>query len=647
MSAMGFHGLSYWPLAALAVPVVVFYFLKLRRDRAEIPSLVLWRQVMEDRRVNSPFQRFKRNILLLLQLLLLACLCLAAMQPFFHGANGAGRHLPILIDHSASMGALDKPHGRTRLDEAKRLVRERIDNLGKTDDDRTDDQDICLIAFARDGRRLTGFTSNKRELHDALDAIEIEDVPSNPTTALQLTQALARTTGFERAELVTDGNLPEQVDAELAFKLDYRRVATAGAPPNLGITSCNAQRRADGHWEVFIGIESAAEAPASATLELVSGGHVLEQRPLQPQANGVERVSFLVPGDEAIELEARLHSDGFDALAADDRAYLVLPAIRPMRVWIAPALRAWRHAASALGGLDLHPAAGAADAGAPTTGDAKPVSYDLTITDQVSEAALPAAVRVTVGLVPPALREMITVSGEGGSSLVDYRRSDALLAHVVLDDLLVNERVSFAPGCGEKELEALGFEVLVHGDRGPLMIARSRGGALDCHLLFHSDRSTLPYRVGFPVLVANLVSAAMGATGQAESTCVSTGVLPPISIGAGQSVMVDIPGGGHIAAVADGDGVVAGVRAARAGIYHMASPGRAIDVGVGLLNATETRLGSVESVRFREVAVQASAGAIPGERALWPKLALAAILVCLAEWWYFHRRPSFSSGSPP
>ena len=74
----------------LLIPLLVlFYFLKLKRPRLEIPSLILWRQVLSDNRVNSPFQRFKRNILLLLQLLLLLLLILAAMQPFLRGGPGS------------------------------------------------------------------------------------------------------------------------------------------------------------------------------------------------------------------------------------------------------------------------------------------------------------------------------------------------------------------------------------------------------------------------------------------------------------------------------------------------------------------------------------------------------------------------------
>src|ERR1044071_10493992 len=144
-----FTALSSAWLLLLTIPVVVFYFLKLRRPRQVIPSLVLWRQVLADQRVNSPFQRFKRNILLLLQLLLLALLVLAAMQPVLRRLSSGASRLPVLIDNSASMAALDQPNGQTRLDAAKAKVRELIDHLPP-------DQELSLIAFAKSARRLTG-----------------------------------------------------------------------------------------------------------------------------------------------------------------------------------------------------------------------------------------------------------------------------------------------------------------------------------------------------------------------------------------------------------------------------------------------------------------------------------------------------------
>src|SRR5918998_3125808 len=129
MNWIGFSWLSGLWLLAIAAPIVVFYFLKLRRPRAEVPSLALWRQVMNDQRVNSPFQKFKRNLLLLLQLLLLLALTLGAAQPFIRGDAANANYVPVLIDHSASMGALDKAGGKTRLDLAKEEIRALVDDL--------------------------------------------------------------------------------------------------------------------------------------------------------------------------------------------------------------------------------------------------------------------------------------------------------------------------------------------------------------------------------------------------------------------------------------------------------------------------------------------------------------------------------------
>ena len=87
--------LAVWA-AAIAIPaLLILYFLKLRR------------RDIEDFQANAPFQRLRKNILLLLQLLALAAILFAIAQPQIRGNTAAGGKHVILVDRSASMSALD------------------------------------------------------------------------------------------------------------------------------------------------------------------------------------------------------------------------------------------------------------------------------------------------------------------------------------------------------------------------------------------------------------------------------------------------------------------------------------------------------------------------------------------------------------
>ena len=116
-------------LAAATVPLLLLlYFLKLRRSTQVVSSTMLWLTSTEDLRANAPFQRLRRNILLLLQLIALLMLVLAVMQPRIEGAGGGGGRTILLIDRSASMQTRDVD-GDTRFDAAIEAAASEIDRL--------------------------------------------------------------------------------------------------------------------------------------------------------------------------------------------------------------------------------------------------------------------------------------------------------------------------------------------------------------------------------------------------------------------------------------------------------------------------------------------------------------------------------------
>src|SRR5690606_30657460 len=81
-------------VAAIAIPaLVILYFLKLRRTPREVSTTLLWKQTIQDIQANAPFQKLRKNILLFLQLIILALILLALAQPRSTSTSIAGQRI--------------------------------------------------------------------------------------------------------------------------------------------------------------------------------------------------------------------------------------------------------------------------------------------------------------------------------------------------------------------------------------------------------------------------------------------------------------------------------------------------------------------------------------------------------------------------
>jgi Ca-activated chloride channel homolog len=642
MNWPGFALSSAW-LFLLLGPLIIFYFLKLRRPRREIPSLALWQQVINDQRVNSPFQKFKRNLLLLLQVLLLCALALAAMQPFWPAGTDTARSIPVLIDCSASMAALDAPGGKSRLEAAKEDVARLIDNL-------LPDQRLCLIAFDSTARRLTDFTGNQRVLHEALKQLQIRPVPSRLEDGLRMAQALARTADVQNVVFFSDGNVPETIEFQLPFRLNYQKVPAAG--PNIGITDFNARRTQTG-WEVFARIEGsgASAKPAGASgdnegqpatsdepqdddrglveVELLLNGESIKRDSVGVIAGQASRVAFPVTADAAASLELRIRPDQFDSLASDNTAFLELPAPRNLQVYCSEDLASYRHALAGMTGIDLFPQTGVPD----------PELVDLKFTDQTLETGSRGRVTVHVGVIPSDLQPLVEIETEL-VAVVDWNRTHPLLRHVQLLDVQIADDPVSRAGIGERDYELAGYEILAQGGRGPLVLEKPSETGVDFFLLFHTDRSSLPYRVGFPILVANAMQVALDRSALSESRSWPTGNLPPQRLTAGTEYTIEAPDGTREQIQAGAAGLVSGATASVPGRYVIRSGGEpVVTLGVSLLAPAESSLATIDKLLFPETSVSTAAEALPTNRPLWGWFAVAGLALLLGEWWCFQRRP--------
>ena len=164
---------AFFAFLGLIPVVVILYLLKLRRTEVIIPSTMLWQKSLQDLTANAPFQRLRKNLLLLLQILALLALVFALARPFVRAEGSRGRSLCLVIDRSASMQTVEADG--TRLDLAKQQAFGMIDSLESGDR-------MMVVSFAQSADVLCELTDDQYRLRQAVRGIRrfLRDGPSVP-----------------------------------------------------------------------------------------------------------------------------------------------------------------------------------------------------------------------------------------------------------------------------------------------------------------------------------------------------------------------------------------------------------------------------------------------------------------------------------
>ncbi|HRR86530.1 MAG TPA: VWA domain-containing protein, partial [Phycisphaerae bacterium] len=334
--------------AALALPpLVLLYFLKLKRRQIPIASTLLWKRAVHDLQVNSPFQRLRNNLLLILQLLILIAAIAAISEPVRPGKRGIDKAMVLLIDQSASMGAKEAD-GRTRLQIAKEEAHKIVNELGSS-------QRAMIIAFCDRARVMSAFTNDKPQLRAAIDAIEQTDGPSLLREAMELAEAHStpigevREVGSSQYILLTDGRLPDSESVRV--ERGTMEIARIGeATENVGIVSLDVRRNYDRPEQIsaLINVRNFGTRPAKRDISLLVDGQIKNVQDLpelapygrpdaihaakytkDPADNSQATAAFEMMLDTAATIEVRL--SGEDALAIDDRAFAVVTPPRSIK----------------------------------------------------------------------------------------------------------------------------------------------------------------------------------------------------------------------------------------------------------------------------------------------------------------------------
>jgi hypothetical protein len=644
LSSIKFVGaLSPWQWAlAAAVPVgiVALYFLKLKRKPLVVPSTFLWKKSIEDLHVNSFWQRLRKNILLLLQLLVATAAIFALLNPTANTVESGKRYV-IALDNSASMSAIDD--GVDRLQAAKRKATEFIDSLSGNDD-------LQVLAFNDAARTVSTFSRNPNAVKNAIQSIGPTSRRTNLHEAFTIASGLANPlTGGELGKeifteaqpatlvVVSDGRFPKMPHVTLG-RLDVKYVGVGKPGDNLAITRLSARRSPSepDKVDLFGMVQNFSTAARTATAKLTINGRAADLQRLTVNPGDEASFLFRLKLGEAAVLGVDLGVE--DALALDNVAWAVVEPPRKARVAVVGdknLILQTAFASKALAEVAEVEFLPKETADRDLSEDQKFRGFDLAIFDRCAPKGMPNCNSILMGAVPPSLSEGAR-NDVKAPAILNWNVDHPVMRYLVLDDVFILEAFTLP--------EVKGANALVETNHGAIMFTMPRGVFTDLVMTFKliddngEPKTDWPGKPSFPLFLMNALQTMSGVENETKQNLQPGDSIVFRAHEGITEATVAMPGGAKRTVKRSKTGTFEFLDTDDVGIYEVAYGDIVRRFAVNLFDAEESKIAPSESLTVGQEQVTADVGSFIRRRELWKWLALVALALVLFEWYVYNRR---------
>ncbi len=514
-------------LAAIALPIIAMYILKVRLRRVKVSTNLFWKQIYDEKPPRAWWQNLRHLFSLLAQLLLLLLLVLAVADPYFSWEALQARRIVVVMDTSASMLATDiSPN---RFDAARTSVHRLLDGLRFRDE-------VAIVSAGPQPEVVQGMTSHTPTLRRAIDGLQATDTSSFPEAAIQLAKQLIGEHPNGHVHVVSDGcaqrpaavvttslvtlasnSTPEAtIPGENApsdqtlkspstespdnIQVIYQTLATSAA--NVGITQFQARRSLIDPigYEVLLNIRNAANVAIQGRLELELDEIPIDVIPLNLEPNetwtrSLEKTSL--PGGvlhaKLTELTPRDPTDSsqpINFLPTDDEAWAIIPprAVKDVLI-VTPGSLFLRKVFEANPLVNVNVV---------NTLPSEFPADTLLVLHRIVPEKLPSGQVLVVD--PESNSDAWTLGDVIENPIITEQDQDSpLMTHIRLDNVLLPEarRIDFSES--SKTLVAT-----VTGESVYSVLHRPAGTCLV--LSVNLERSDLAFRTAFPIMITNALN---------------------------------------------------------------------------------------------------------------------------------------------
>ncbi|HEY7475603.1 MAG TPA: BatA and WFA domain-containing protein [Vicinamibacterales bacterium] len=591
---MSFGAMAGWQaallIAAAAGAAAWLFLLRIRPPRVNVPSLLFWRRVLDQKRDETWWERFRRAVSLAATILIALALAMAVARPGPRAASATRGRMLIVIDSSWSMLA-ETSSGDTRWDRAIREARALAASAGGDD-----------IALATTGDGLVeGPTSDQALIETAIERL----APSGGVNA-----PWPRVGGADVVHFLTDGAHLRALDRSVVVHSVYERAA------NVAITAFDARpipARGAAAAEAYLEIANYSPKPQQVRVTISRGAAIVFDQPVSLAAGELVRQVAPLAAGGGPRLLAKV-SAAADALPIDDEAVAWIQGAEPLTVVVVS-----EKGSAVAQLLKRDPSVRVIEMAATTY---QPGKEDVVVFDRWVPETPPT--RPALVVAPPRAPWI----GRAGSDEKNPRWSVSA-AHPVLDGvdpLTVDIKYASGHGYGSGSDQA-GTFVIARSEKGtPLVSIVDLPDRRAIVLGFSVADSNLAFAPAFPVIVGNALEWLARPTFEAST----------------QSGPLTLPGSVTRVVAQDGT-VVPLLRAGDQNVVTLQQPGLYRVEAGGARGVIAVNVGDPEISNLSRTSLSGGEQAVKAlglasGRPWWMYGVFLAFVLIAVEWWTWQRR---------
>ena len=599
-----------WGLLLLAIPIILFFFLKVRLRTEFVATTMFWQQVFEEKHTRTLRQRFRHFISLLLALLFLAFLTAAVFDPVI--APAENNRYVIIMDNSASMNALLSETKTTRLDFAKRQAAARLSKTAAG-------QQVAILTANINPKIISGFTDHIGTLRHKLTEVPATDFPADLSAAIHLAEQLIADQPDSPIYIYTGTKLPENVFSKPNVHLFY-----VGQPiDNLAITRFQP-RRLPGQlrdYEILVEVVNFGTESVQTTLEIDREGNLVDVIPLSlPPNQPVTKIIRNTSAEGGLFRATLVNTDltSTDLFGTDNVAVAFLSRQFVQRILLYGRENFFlRHV------LQVQPQTA--------------ISIIETIPDSIPPDSVLVIHQTIPATLPPGNVMVIDPQNDSDLFRVEQRLDKPIAANMNTENSLVRFIPSGLVFADAKQIipQRDNFNVLMKtADEFPLYLQFVSENQRTLVLSADLNRGDFALQTAFPILISQALTYFRNSDALQKAYSTAESVTLTVSTKRTQ-VLLRSPSGREEIFPCQNGAVSLG-KLGESGVWIILEPESQREltrIAVNLFNITESNLRSAT-----EVPVQSEEIASLFIRPIWHYLAFLALILTATEWFLYQRR---------